>query len=135
MLTMSEFRNQIMPDCVNGNLLQDRYNEYFRDYAKAGDGATLNYYTDSKAYTIIKRTAKTLTLQRDKATLNPDFKPDFIPGGFMGTVINQDEQSYTYEPDKNGAVIKAYWSDRKKGFYSDGLYVSAGRHEFYDYNF
>lgn len=103
---------------------------------KVGDGVTVHYYTDAKAYTVIKRTAQELTLQRDKAILSPDFKPEFIPGGFCGTVINQEEQSYSYEPDKNGRVVKAYWSEAKKAFYVEkSLRVGKGRHEFYDYNF
>lgn len=107
----------------------------FKDTAKVGDGATVVYWTDRHAYTIIKRTANTLTLRRCKAILSPDFKPDFIPGGFCGTVINQDEQSYTYEEDEKGRVVKAYWSDKYKCFRFGGLRVVPGRHEFYDYNF
>lgn len=103
---------------------------------KVGDGVTVHYWTDAHAGTIIARTAKTLTIRQDKAILSPDFKPDFIPGGFCGTVINQNEQTYTYEPDENGMIYKAYWSDRKCGFYAEKcLRVTKGRHEFYDYNF
>lgn len=103
---------------------------------KVGEGATVHYWTDSNAYTIIARTEKSLTLQRDKAILDPNFKPDFIPGGFCGTVVNQYDQSYTYEKDPNGQIRKAYWSETKKGFYVEKtLRVSLGRHEFYDYNF
>ena len=103
---------------------------------KVGDGATVCYWTDMEAGTVISRTAKTLTIQRDKATLSEDFKPDFVPGGFFGTVINQDEQTYTYEPDPQGRIFKAYWSDRKHGFFAQQcLRVVKGRHEFYDYNF
>ena len=103
---------------------------------QVGDGVTVNYWTDSQAYTVIKRTAKTLTLQRDKTVLDPSFNPIFIPGGFCGTVINQDEQCYSYEPDKDGRIRKAYWSSAKSGFYVEKcLRCSKGRHEFYDYNF
>jgi len=103
---------------------------------QVGDGVTVNYWSDSHAGTVIARTAKTLTIRQDKATLSPDFKPDFVPGGFFGTVVNQDEQSYTYTPDENGRIYKAYWSDRKRGFYAEQcLRISKGRHEFYDYNF
>lgn len=86
---------------------------------KVGDGVTVNYWTDAHACTVIARTAKSLTLRRDKAILDPSFKPEFIAGGFFGTVINQNEQSYTYEPDENGMVMKAYYSKAKKGFYCD----------------
>ena len=109
---------------------------YFRDNAEVGDGATVHYYSDSEAYTIIKRTAKTLTLRRCKATLDPNFKPEWIPGGFAGHCTNQHEQTYTYEEDENGRITKAYWSEAKQGFYAEGcLYVTPGRREFYDYNF
>ena len=112
------------------------YYEYFPKNAEVGDGVTLHYYSDAEAYTIIKRTATTLTIQRDKATLDPNFKPEIIPGGFVGHCINQHEQTYTYEPDPNGRIYKAYWSEAKKGYYVSGcLHVTPGRHEYYDYNF
>lgn len=109
---------------------------YFRDAAEVGDGATVHYYSDSDAYTIIKRTAKTLTLRRCKAMLKPEFKPKWIPGGFVGHCTNQNEQEYDYEEDENGRTVKAYWSETKQGFYVEGcLYVTPGRREYYDYNF
>lgn len=46
---------------------------------KVGDGVTINLWSDRHAATVIKVTAKTVTVRRDKATLNPDFKPEFIP--------------------------------------------------------
>lgn len=103
---------------------------------KVGDGVTLNYYSDREAYTVIARTAKTLTIQRDVAKLDPNFKPVFIPGGFAGTVINQHEQTYAYERNENGSILKCYWSERGQRFFYNGcIGVSKGRHEFYDYNF
>lgn len=113
----------------------ESWHRMFKDECKVGDGATIHYYTDAHAYTIIKKTAKTLVMRRCKATLSSDFKPDFRPGGFLGTVVNQDEQSYTYEDDPEGQVIRAFWSE-KEGRYKYGpLYVSPNRHEFFDYNF
>ena len=110
--------------------------EWKRPDIAVDDGVTINYWTDRHAGTVIARTAKSLTIRQDKAILDPNFKPEFIPGGFCGTVVNQYDQSYTYEPDENGRIYKAYWSDRKRGFYVEKcLYVSKGRHEFYDYNF
>ena len=101
-----------------------------------GDGATVTYWTDRKAYDIIRRTANTLTLRRCKATLKPEFKPIFVSGGFSAHCINQYEQDYDYAPDENGAVVKAYWSEKRNGFFVRGsLRVIPGRHEFYDYNF
>ena len=106
------------------------------DQLKVGDGATVCYWTDATACTVIKRTAKTLTLRQDKATLKPSFKPEFILGGFAAHCVNQAEQDYDYEPDPNGRIFRAYWSQSKKGFYVERtLRVIPGRHEFYDYNF
>lgn len=103
---------------------------------KVGDGVTINLWSDRHAATVIKVTAKTVTVRRDKATLNPDFKPEFIPGGFAAHCTNQREQSYTYEPDEKGEVTTFHWSDKFQRYGQPGnLTLSKGRHEFYDYNF
>jgi hypothetical protein len=96
-----------------------------------GDGVTVCGWSDRHAYTVVARTAKTLTLQRDRATLIPDFKPEF--DGFH--CVNNIDQDYVYERDPNGGTERAYWSDTKDGFYVRGEPVITGRHEFYDYNF
>ena len=107
-----------------------------RREVKVGDGVTVCYYSDCKAYTVIKRTKATITIQRDKATLDPSFKPEFIAGGFVGHCVNQSEQTYTYERDENGTIQTARWSERDGMFKVNGcLKVYNGRHEFYDYNF
>lgn len=103
---------------------------------EVGEGATERLHSDSHAYTVIKvsPSGKTVTLQRDKATLSPDFKPQTIVGGFMGHTVNQHEQSYTYEADTEGHTITARFT--KRGWTTPGgSRISHGRHEFYDYNF
>ncbi len=108
----------------------ERYN------VKVGDGVTINYYSDSHACTIIARTKTTLTIQQDKATLNKDWKPEIIPGGFVGHCVNNNTQEYNYERNEKGRIFKAHWSKTKGKFIVDKcLTVSNGRHEFYDYNF
>jgi hypothetical protein len=105
---------------------------------EVGDGVTLHLWSDSHACTVIARTATTLTIQRDKATLDPNFKPEWIPGGFAGHCTNQDEQTYTYEADPNGEIYKCRWSEKYGRFQSgsDGsMKITLGRREFYDYNF
>ena len=103
-----------------------------------GDGCTYYLWSDSYACTVIKKTKKTITIQRDKATLSPDFKPEWIPGGFAAHCTNADEQEYTYERNPNGAIYVCHWSE-KEGRYrsgSDGsIKIGVGRHEYYDYNF
>lgn len=113
-----------------------KFNKLTPATVKVGDGATINLWSDRHAATVIKVTAKTVTVRRDKATLNPDFKPEFIPGGFAAHCTNQSEQSYTYEPDEKGEVRTFHWSDKFQRYGQPGnLTLSKGRHEFYDYNF
>lgn len=103
---------------------------------KVGDGATINLYTDREAGTIVKVTKCSITIQRDKAIRDPNFKPEFIPGGFAAHCTNQDEQSYTYERNENGALTTLWWSKKYNRYGTPGnLTASKGRHEFYDYNF
>ena len=104
--------------------------------AKVGDGATVNLYTDRHAGTIVKVTKSKIAIRRDKAILSPDFKPEWIPGGFAAHCTNQSDQKYTYEPDENGQVTVIYWSKKYNRYGQPGnLTASKGRHEFYDYNF
>ena len=104
---------------------------------QVGDGITLNLHSDSHAFTVIKRTPKTITVQRDKATLKDTFKPEFSIGGFFAHCTNQDEQEYDYERDTNGRVLTLRWSEKRKKWVNDDYCVSTsyGRHEYYDYNF
>lgn len=105
---------------------------------EVGDGVTLALYTDRYACTVIKKTKKTITIQRDKATLSPDFKPDWIVGGFAAHCTNAEEQTYTYERNENGEVYVCHWSEKEGRFRhgTDGsMKVFLGRHEYYDYNF
>lgn len=89
---------------------------------KVGDGATLCLYTDREAYTIIKRTAKTITIQRDKAIRTDD-------NGMS------DCQDYRYERDYDGIIRTARWSEVKGCFMYNGMRIATGRYEYYDYSF
>lgn len=105
---------------------------------EVGDGVTICLYSDKYASTIIKRTKATITVQRDKAIKDPNFKPNFIVGGFAAHCTNQDEQSYTYESDPDGLIETFRWSEKHGRFQGGGdgsITVINGRHEFHDYNF
>lgn len=104
---------------------------------KVGDGVTILCYTDCKAYTVIARTEKTLTIQRDNAVLKPSFKPEFVKGGFSAHCVNDDEQEYIYSPNPNGEIMKLRWSDKYNCWKAPKGYKKAilGRYEYYDYNF
>ena len=115
--------------------LKEQYKIAERYEVKVGDGVTYHLYSDSQACTVTKRTAKTITIQEDKATLDPNFKPEFVVGGFAGHCTNQNEQTYTYESDPNGRTITARWSEKRGAFVYCDKIITNGRHQFYDYNF
>lgn len=104
---------------------------------KVGDGVTMHMYSDSHAGTVVKVTKTTITVQQDKATLDPNFKPKMHAGGFAGHCSNQNEQTYTYEPNPNAEKVTFTWSQKRSGYYNKkrGLSLTKGRREFYDYNF
>jgi len=107
---------------------------------KAGDGATWTIWTDSHAGTIlsVSKSGKSLTWQRDKATLLNKDELKVSVGGFAAHVSGV--QKYSYEPDPNGEICK--FTLRKNGRFhlvgasARGNYLSIGvRAEHYDYNF
>jgi len=104
--------------------------------ARVGDGATVNLWSDRHAGTIIKVTKRTIVIRRDKAILDPNFKPNYIPGGFSVHCTNSHDQKWSYEPDEDGDLTTLYWSEKYRQYGRPGnLTASKGRHEYYDYNF
>ncbi len=70
------------------------------------------------------------------AELDPSFKPEFVPGGFCATCVNQDLQKWNCTSNENNTVYTARL--HKDGYY----YSKLGKHslstvpiKFYDYNF
>lgn len=134
MINFSEFE-KLHPELRYPDAV-DMYNGvYFKENAKVGDGATINLWSDHHAYTIVKRTPCTLTLRRCKATLKPEWEPEWVAGGFAGTCLNQSEQDYTYEEDENGSIVTVHWSNKYNRFRYGTCTVTPNRREFYDYNF
>ena len=103
---------------------------------KVGQGASVKLYSDIYAGTIVKVTKASITIKRDKATLDPNWKPEFIAGGFAGHCVNNNSQTYTYEPDPNGEEYTLRWSKKYNTYGTpNNPRAIKGRHEFYDYNF
>lgn len=102
---------------------------------KVGDGCTLVLWSDKQAHTVVRKAKAMIVIQRDKVIKSPNFKPDWVVGGFSAICINQNEQEYTYERDPNGNTIRAFWSEVNGCYMHNGCKVINGRHEFYDYNF
>lgn len=128
------------------NMIIEEIGEYAKSYndryltpanVKVGDGATIHLWSDAHAVTIVKVTKTSVTVQRDIATRDPEWKPEFIVGGFAGHCTNQHSQTYTYEQDPKGELTTFRWSNKYQQYRisKSGLSLSKGRHEFYDYNF
>ena len=99
--------------------------------------ANLHGYSDVTPYEIVRVISdKTMEVRAMDAELDTNWKPEFIPGGFVGHCVNQSEQNYTYKSREDAPVIRI--RKRKNGSWHS-LY---GRHilsdkarKFYDYNF
>jgi hypothetical protein len=142
--TMNRFNNK--GDTGMVNFMMKELKEYAEEFnskfltpanVKVGDGVTMHLYSDAHAGTVIKKTKTSVTVQRDDATIDPNWKPEIQAGGFAGHCSNQDSQVYTYEQNPNGETITFRWSKKYGQFRNQKISQSLtkGRHEFYDYNF
>lgn len=130
-------KNGGMAEAVAGGLVVDA-GDFVRLVPQVGMHATINHWTDRTAVEIIavSKTGSKITLRALKATMDPAFKPDFVPGGFVGTVVNQHEQRYTYEQDTDGKITNAHLNKRGQYTIRGHESISLGAaHHFYDYNF
>lgn len=114
-----------------------------------GDGVTVSLWTDCEAYTIVKKTATSMTLQQDIATLLNGNELIFQAGGFAAHCVNQEIQKYEYERDPDGPIQKITlrrWKDEEgnerrewkrvgTGTFQAGGHAYAGRRKFHDFNF
>ena len=107
----------------------------YRFGMEVGDKGSVRLYTDSNPCTVIKRTKTTVTVRYDKATRNPDWKPEWIPGGFSAICLNSEDQEWIIEDDENGSTETFYWSDREICFTHHGCRLTPGWYKHYDYNF
>lgn len=95
-------------------------------------------YTDVEPYEIVRWVSeKTIEVRAMKADRDPNWKMDFRPGGFCGTVVNQDEQKWIITSKPEARVFRIRL--RKNGYWYD---ADGSRHvlavkpiKFYDYNF
>lgn len=116
-------------EAIQHQMLLDWWNEL-----EVGDHAHICHYSDVSPVTVIKRTAKTITVRYDKADLDPNWKPEWITGGFSAHCTNNSEQRWiiTEDPDGRTDVFRL----RKTGWRNtagEKLLPEWKKH--YDYNF
>jgi hypothetical protein len=100
--------------------------------------ANLIGYSDVAPYEVlsISKSGKQITVRAMRAERDPSWKPEIVPGGFLGHYVNQSEQRWIISTDEDREPMKAH----KR---ADGYFWSAfGKHRieaqpraFYDYNF
>ena len=100
--------------------------------------ANLISYSDVAPYEVlsISKSGKQITVRAMRAERDPSWKPEIVPGGFLGHYVNQSEQRWIISTDEDREPMKAH----KR---ADGYFWSAfGKHrieaqprKFFDYNF
>ena len=94
-------------------------------------------YSDINPFEVVRQISdKTLEVRAMNAERDESFKPDFVPGGFFGTVTNQHDQKWIITSNSDNAVVrirlgKQGWKDRNGRRFG----LSDVPVKFYDYNF
>jgi len=99
--------------------------------------ANLHGYSDVYPYEVIRVISdKTIEIRAMKYEIDPTWKPNMIPGGFLAHCDNQNEQRWSIESNPSIATLRM--RKHKNGHWKSAL----GRHvlseqpkRFYDYNF
>lgn len=105
---------------------------------EVGDHAHVCCYSDIEPCTVIKKTAMTVTVRYDKATMNGTWKPEFDIGGFCAHCVNNDDQknAWDIEEDPDGRVETFRFRKSVGGYRNkcdEKLYPEWAKK--YDYNF
>lgn len=110
--------------------------EYYNEM-EVGDHCHVCHWSDISPVTVVKRTAKTITVRFDKARLSPDWQPKFIIGGFSAHCTNNEEQEWIIEEDPSSIHTEVFrWSEVYNKFRNkSGESLFPGWLKHYDYNF
>lgn len=95
-------------------------------------------WSDVDAFEVIRKVSeKTYEVRKLKAIDDPNWKPDFVPGGFVGHTFNDSEREWTFEPDESRPVIRIRL--HKDGWFKDSngmrFEISDRPRKYYDSNF
>ena len=105
------------------------------DELDVGDHAHVSLWSDVEPVTVVKRTKKTVTVRRDKAERDPNWKPEWIPGGFSAICTNNEDQQWIIEEDPSGRTETFYWSGVNNRWQHNDCTLRPGWLKIYDYNF
>lgn len=116
---------------AEAKMFSDWYHEM-----EVGDHAHVTLWSDVEPVTIIKKTATTLTVRYDNAVLDPNWKPEFIIGGFSAHCTNNEDQQWIITENPDGKTEVFRWSKRFNCYKNTSdckLRPEWRKH--YDYNF
>lgn len=95
-------------------------------------------YTDIRPYEIVKVVSdKCLEIREMDCEKDPSFKIDFIPGGFCGHVVNNNQQKWiiTSNPENSTKRIRRHKNGNWKDAHGNRFVLDVKPKKFYDYNF
>ena len=95
-------------------------------------------YSDITPYEIVRHiSAKTIEVREMEYILDPAWKPEVIPGGFLGHCVNQRSQTYTYASDASRDSVRLRQHKNGMWYDADGnkFMLAEQPVRFYDYNF
>ena len=99
--------------------------------------ANLHGYSDIVPYEITRKISdKTMEIRVMNYKLSPDFKPEFVSGGFLAHCTNQDKQTFIFTKSECSKPIRIRLRKDGKWYSIYGRHVlSETPRAFYDYNF
>lgn len=101
--------------------------------------ANLMSYSDVWPYQVVRvsESGKTFWVASVESTRDPEWKPEFVSGGFAGHCYNNQEQRWIYGLTDTQNTIPVRWSKKMNGWKSKfGRHAISDRPvRFYDYNF
>ncbi len=98
----------------------------------------LHFVTDVFPFEVVRVISeKTVEIREMNADLDPEWKPDFVQGGFFGHTRNNGSQRYIYSRNVDAPILRARLT--KRGVWSvqgNAQYVASDSpRRFNDYNF
>lgn len=103
---------------------------------EVGDRVHICHWSDIDPGTVVKKTDKSITVRYDDADRDPNWKPEFIPGGFSVICTNDSSQKWIIKEDLNGKTEIFRWSNKYNRYRNkSGENVYPGWYKYYDYNF
>ena len=94
-------------------------------------------YSDVYPYEIVRRVSdKTIEIRAMDAALDPEWKPEFIPGGFCAHCVNQHSQRWVYSSNPNNPLRRIRLTKRGwRGVGGAKFRLGSAPRKFHDYNF